>query len=119
LADRRDPPPQTFGPASLAGGVAFGRFDDVGSVISKPPEVVFGGLETLVGYVGPASGRTRADEPLVRSGSLRAKKVSAIFRSAVEAAPKQKPVMTPLGSTAVNKLKPSYHRGLLDRPMSA
>src|ERR687898_660843 len=51
--------------------------------------------------------------------ALRTKKVSAICWSAVEAAPKQKPVMTPVGSTAVSKLKPSYHPRLLDHPMSA
>src|ERR687897_2384682 len=49
--------------------------------------------------------------------ALRAKKVSASCWSAVEAAPKQKPVMTPVGATAVSKLKPSYHPRLLDHPM--
>src|SRR5215211_1019129 len=51
--------------------------------------------------------------------ALRAKKVSASCWSAVEAAEKQKPVMTPLESTALNKLKPSYQPMLLDHPMSA
>src|SRR5215212_5594996 len=51
--------------------------------------------------------------------ALIAKKASASCWSAVEAAAKQKPVMTPVGSTAVSKLKPSYHPRLLDHPMSA
>src|ERR687897_1022969 len=68
LADARDPPPQTFGPASLA-GVAFGRMDDVRSVTLEPPEVVFSALEALVGYVGSRSGRAHADEPSVGLGS--------------------------------------------------
>ena len=38
--------------------------------------------------------------------ALIAKKLSAICWSAVEAAAKQKPVITPLESTALNKLKP-------------
>ena len=36
--------------------------------------------------------------------------------SAVEAAQKQKPVMIPVGSVAVSKLKPSYQPMLLDQP---
>jgi hypothetical protein len=51
--------------------------------------------------------------------TLVAKKVSTSCWSEVEAAPKQKPVMTPVQSTAVSKLKPSYHPRLLDQPMSA
>ena len=51
--------------------------------------------------------------------ALRSKKVSARGWSAVEAAPKQKPVITPVGSTAVSKEKPSYQPRLLDQPMSA
>jgi hypothetical protein len=51
--------------------------------------------------------------------ALIAKKLSASCWSAVEAAPKQKPVMTPVGSTAASKLKPSYHPKLLDHQMSA
>jgi hypothetical protein len=37
--------------------------------------------------------------------------------SAVEAAEKQKPVVIPVGSVAVSKLKPSYQPMLLDQPM--
>src|SRR5215211_5160039 len=51
--------------------------------------------------------------------ALRSKKVSASGWSAVEAAPKQKPVITPEGSTAVKREKPSYQPRLLDQPMSA
>src|SRR5215208_4998260 len=68
LADTSHPPPQRFGPASLA-GVAFGRMDDVCPVTFEPPEVVFSALKACVGYVGPGSGRAHADEPSVRSGS--------------------------------------------------
>src|SRR5215210_2985136 len=50
---------------------------------------------------------------------LTAKKVSARGWSAVEAEPKQKPVITPVGSTAASREKPSYHPMLLDQPMSA
>jgi hypothetical protein len=49
--------------------------------------------------------------------ALIAKKVSASCWSAGEAAPKQKPVMTPVGASAVSKLKPSYHLKLLDHLM--
>src|SRR5918995_973916 len=51
--------------------------------------------------------------------ALTAKKVSARGWSAVEAVPKQKPLMTPVGSTEVSKLKPSYQPMELDQPMSA
>jgi hypothetical protein len=68
LADARDPPPQAFGPASLA-GVAFGRMDGVCPVTFEPPEVVLGALEALVCYVGSRASRAHADEPSVRSGS--------------------------------------------------
>jgi hypothetical protein len=51
--------------------------------------------------------------------ALRLKNVSASGWSAVEAAPKQKPVITPEGSTAVKREKPSYQPRLLDQPMSA
>src|SRR5215208_5046364 len=68
LADCGYPPPQAFGPASLA-GVAFGWVDDICSVTFEPSSVVFGAFEALVGYVRPASSRAHADEPLVRSGS--------------------------------------------------
>ena len=82
--------------------------------------MVLGPLEALVGHVGsPEERRAHADEPGVRGSALTAKKVSAICWSAVEAAPKQKPVITPEGSTAQSGRKPSYHRRLLDQPMSA
>ena len=67
---------------------------------------------------GPA-----AAEPTLMSlrfgWALIAKKLSAICWLPVEAAAKQKPVMIPVGSVAVSKLKPSYHPKLLDHPMSA
>ena len=51
---------------------------------------------------------------------LTLKNVSASGWSAVEAAPKQKPVITPEGSTAIKREKPSYQpHYLLDQPMSA
>src|SRR5215218_9550284 len=68
LADACDPPPQAFGPASLA-RVACGRMDDVCSVTFEPPSMVLGALEALVCYVGSRGGRAHADEPLVRAGS--------------------------------------------------
>src|ERR687897_1486767 len=66
LADARDPPPQAFGPALLA-GVAFRRMDNVCPVTFEPPEAVLCAFETLVCYVGPLSSRAHADEPSVRS----------------------------------------------------
>jgi hypothetical protein len=68
LADACDPPPQAFGPASLA-GVAFGRMDDLCPVTFEPPSVVLGSLEALVGYVGSRASRAHADEFSVRVGS--------------------------------------------------
>ena len=78
----------------------------------------FFALKTLVGYIRSRADRPHAFEPGVRV-SLRAKKLSARDWSVVEAAPKQKPVITPVQSTAVSRLKPSYHPRLLDQPMSA
>src|SRR5215218_5675313 len=51
--------------------------------------------------------------------ALSAKKLSARGWSAVEAEPKQKPVITPEGSMAARTQKPSYHPMLLDHPMWA
>ena len=49
--------------------------------------------------------------------ALIAKKVSASCWSAGEAAPKQKPVITSVGASAVSKRKPSCPPKLLDHPM--
>jgi hypothetical protein len=87
-------------------------------VALEPPEVVFGTLEALVGDI-----RSRRKWPTLKSlgfaEALRAKKVSAACWSVLEAAEKQKPVITPYGLTAASKRKPSYHPKLLDHPMSA
>src|SRR5215208_5054373 len=64
-----------------------------------------------------------AADPTLRSPglgrTLRAKKVSANGWSLVEAEAKPNPVITPVGSTARSRRKPSYHPRLLDHPMSA
>ena len=109
------PPPQTLGPGLL--GVALGWMDDLRAVVLEPAAMVFSALKALVGYIGQAAGPALGS--LGFGCALIAKKVSANGWSAVEAAPKQKPVITPEGSTAVNKLKPSYQPRLLDQPMSA
>ena len=80
--------------------------------------MVFGAFEAFVGHVGSREGRAHADEPRVGVG-LTAKKVSAKGWSAVEAQPKQKPVITPVGPTATSREKTSYYPILLDQPMSA
>ena len=51
--------------------------------------------------------------------ALSSKKVSARGWSAVEAAPKQKPVIIPESSRTVRRENPSYQPRLLDQPMSA
>lgn len=51
--------------------------------------------------------------------ALTQKKVSANGWSAVEALPKQKPVIIPEGSIAAKRENPSYQPMLLDHPMSA
>ena len=68
LADTGHPPPQAFGPASLA-GVAFGWMDDSCSVAFEPPEVVLGPLKALVCYVGSGADRANASQPRIRAGS--------------------------------------------------
>ena len=73
---------------------------------SRPPQ----GISQHGPIVGIAE---RAFEPGVRIGPDIVKKVSARGWSAVEAAPNQKPVMTPVGSVAVSRQKPSYHPRLL------
>ena len=79
--------------------------------------MVFGTLKALVGEIGPQeSGPTL--ESLGFGEALTAKKVSAACWSVLEAAQKQKPVITPSGLTAASKRKPSYHPKLLDHPMS-
>jgi hypothetical protein len=117
LADPGYPTPQTLGP-HLA-GVAFGRADKPRSVAPEPPEVVICPLETLVDH---DKGTVEAEPTLPSLGfgrALAAKKVSAACWSAVEAAQKQKPVITPVGSTAVSSRNPSYHPRLLLQPTSA
>jgi hypothetical protein len=102
---------------NIAVRVSFGRMDDSSPVALEPPEVVFGAFEALVGHVRSRGSRTHADEPFVGIGSHGEEGLKAICWSAVEAAPKQKPLMTPVGSTEVSKLKPSYQPMLLDQPM--
>ena len=112
-----NPLPQALGPASLF-GVALGRMDYLRSVVIEPAAMVFGAFKAFVGYISSQ----KAEPTLLSLGfglALRPKNVSARGWSAVEAAPKQKPVITPVGSTAVSKEKPSYHPRLLDQPMSA
>jgi hypothetical protein len=105
LTEPGHPPPQAFGPASLL-GVALGRMEHLRSLALKPAPMV------------PEKADPTLRSP--RSGAaLTAKKVSARGWSAVEAEPKQKPVITPVGSTAASREKPSYHPMLLDQPMSA
>src|SRR5215203_5647916 len=62
-----DPPPKTFGPASLA-GVALGRMDDICTVALQPAPVVFDALEALVSNVSPKEGQAHAFEPGIRVG---------------------------------------------------
>ncbi len=116
LADACYPTSASLGPASLA-AVALGRMDDLGPIAFEPPPMVFGALKTLIGYVGSRGDRAYAREPWGFVWHRTAKKVCAIRWSAVLAAPKHKPLMTPEGSVAVSKLKPSYHPRLLDQPM--
>ncbi len=117
LADACYPTSESLGPASLA-AVALGRMDDLlGPIAFEPPPMVFGALKTLIGYVGSRGDRAYAREPWGFVWHRTAKKVCAIRWSAVLAAPKHKPLMTPEGSVAVSKLKPSYHPRLLDQPM--
>ncbi len=106
------PLPQAPGPASLT-GVALGRMDHIRTIAFKPAPVVFFALEALVSNVSSREGQAHAFEPGVRIGPDIVKKVSARGWSAVEAAPNQKPVMTPVGSVAVSRQKPSYHPRLL------
>jgi hypothetical protein len=115
LADRGHPPSEWLGPSLF--GVSFGRMDDSSSVVVEPLEVVFGAFEALVGHVRSRRSRTHADEPFVGIGPHGEEGLKAICWSAVEAAPKQKPVMTLVGSAEVSKLKPSYQPMLLDQPM--
>ena len=49
LANASDPLPESFGPGLAA--VALGRVDDLCPVALKPPPMVLGALETLIGYV--------------------------------------------------------------------
>ena len=79
--------------------------DDLSSVVLQPTPVVFSSLEAFVGHVDSREGRTHADEPGVGVSPQR-EKVSARGWSAVEAEPKQKPVITPEGSMAARTEKP-------------
>ena len=97
------------------------------TIALKPPPMVFFALETLVCYIRSRADRPNAFEPGVRVSpegeeALSQRLVGAggsCWRQLLEAAPKQKPVITPVRSTAVSRLKPSYHPRLLDQPMSA
>src|SRR5215210_5370520 len=75
---------------------------------SKPLSTTYGPEAASPTLPSLGSGRAR-----------RAKKVSANGWSLVEAEAKPKPVITPVGSTARSRRKPSYHPRLLDHPMSA
>jgi hypothetical protein len=91
--------------------------DHLTFVAFEPPPVVFGALEALSATWG-----TRDAGPALGSlgfgRALMAKNVSASGWSALEAGPKQKPVITPEGSTALKRENPSYQPRLLDQPMS-
>ena len=86
LTDGGDPSPEPFRPRLAA--VTFRRMDYPRPVALLPAAVVLGALETLVGYVGP-----QLIEPTLEilglGWALRAKKLSAMLWSAVEAAEKQ------------------------------
>ena len=82
----------------------------------EPATKVFGAFEAFVGHVSPREGPAHADESRVRIGP-EVRNVCARGWSAVEAAPKQKPAITPESSTAIRREKPSYHPRLLDQPM--
>src|SRR3954463_12942339 len=91
LAHSSHPPSQALGPGLAA--VAFRRMDEPRPVALLPALVVLDALETLVCYVGAPADRAYARKPGVWL-ALTAKKVSARCWSAVEAAPKPKPVMS-------------------------
>src|SRR5215210_5649387 len=118
LAYSGNPPPQRLGPAALF-GVPLGRVNNLRPVAFEPTPMILGALETLVGYVRTTAERADATQSLGFGRALTAKKVSARVWSALEAQPTQKPVITPVGSTAVSKEKPSYNPMLLDHPMSS
>jgi hypothetical protein len=89
--------------------------DQLRPVALQPAAMVFGALEALLGNVSPQ----KAEPTLPKLGfglALSSKKVSARGCSAIEPAPKQKPVITPVRSTALSKEKPSYRPNLLDQP---
>jgi hypothetical protein len=52
LADASDPLPESFGPCLAA--VALGWMENLCPVALKPPPMVLGALETLIGYVRPS-----------------------------------------------------------------
>jgi hypothetical protein len=117
LADGSHPPPELLGPAPLA-GVSFGWMDDLYTRALKPPPMVFFALKTLVGYIRSRADRPHAFEPGVRVSPEGEEALSQRLVGG-GGSPKQKPVITPVQSTAVSRLKPSYHPRLLDQPMSA
>ena len=112
-----NPPSQTLGPGPF--GVALGRMDHLRSVALQPAPVVLYSLQALVGHLGSREGRAHAVRSLGSAAALTAKKVSARGWSAVEAGPKQKPVIIPEGSIAASRENPSYQPMLLDQPTSA
>jgi hypothetical protein len=84
--------------------------------------VIVFALKALVDYIrGPeAVDPTLWSLGLGRARRAKKVKVSANGCSLVEAEVKPKPVViTPVGSTARSRRKPSYHPRLLDHPMSA
>ena len=98
----------------------LGRMDDIRTVALDPAPVVFDALKSLCRHSNKSPEKSQPTLSSLGFGlALRLKKVSARDCSAEEAAPKQKPVITPEGSTAVKREKPSYHPSLLDQPMSA
>jgi hypothetical protein len=104
LANGGYPPHQALGPG--LDRVSFGRMDDARPVALSPAAVVLGSFETFVGYVGSRGDRSYTGKASVRLIPHSKESLKAICWSALEAAPKQKPVMTPVGSVAVSREKP-------------
>jgi hypothetical protein len=117
LADARRPAPQLLGPIPLA-PVAFERADDPRPVSIEPSSVVVLALEALVDHVRPRGYRSHAPEPRVGPSSQGEESFGqrlVLGGSGGEA----EAGVTPEGSTATSRQKPSYHPTLLDHPMSA
>ena len=117
LADARRPTPQPLGPTPFA-SVAFGRADDPHPVTIEPSSVV---ILTLAKPLSTTFGPEAADPalPSLGSGPQGEEGLKANGWSLVEAEAKPKPVITPVGSTATCRRKPSYQPRLLDQPTSA